>query len=81
VRLISSSSGSNWRVKDFSIQGSNNDSSWDTLYTGQYADSFSWQSFTFENSTAYRYYKINITSLWGAANSAVIGEIQMMETA
>jgi len=52
--------------KDYTIQGSNNDSDWTTLstITGQ-ADNFN-GNVDFTNSTAYRYYKIDITDAYGA---------------
>lgn len=52
------------RVKDFTLDGSNNDSDWDTVYTGQMADNGDTQIFTFSNDVAYRYYRVNVTSTW-----------------
>jgi len=68
------------QVKDFKLQGSNNDSDWDDLHTGQHADDSNWEDYVFSNSTAYRYYRIYITTsfnlLWGTAS---IFETEMME--
>ena len=67
-------------IKDFTIQGSNNDSSWTTLHTGQHTNAIAWEDFVFSNSTEYRYYKIEITSIWsGSDNYTIISEIEMME--
>ena len=49
-------------IKDFKIQGSNNDSDWTDIYTGQQVDNANWQEYTFTNLTSYRYYRIYITS-------------------
>lgn len=73
--------------KDFTLQGSNNDSDWDVIHTGQYTSNLEdnsnvLQEFTFANLTAYRYYKINITTTWRAGDTvAGLNEIEMMEFA
>ena len=49
---------------DFKIQGSNNDSDWDDLKTVSGIPSWGtseWKTWSFSNSTAYRYLKIDIT--------------------
>ena len=67
-------------VKDFTLQGSNNDSDWTTIHTGQQAENENWQDYTFANSTAYRYYMINITSNWRVADDLTgFWETEMME--
>lgn len=66
-------------IKDFILQGSNNDSDWDNIYTGQVAQNNNWQEFTFPNSTAYRYYRFYMTSDWGDPWGASIWEMEMME--
>jgi len=60
----------------FTIDGSNNDSDWTTIYTGNGADSQSWQYFNFRCTTAYRYWRINISSAF-AGTVFSISEIQM----
>jgi len=81
LRLIVAADPDYVRFKDFTLQGSNNDSDWTTVYTGQFPDATTgWYDFEFANSTAYRYYKINITSSWEVdANYAQIYEAEMME--
>ena len=62
----------------FTLQGSNDDSGYTTILTNNLANSTGWQEFTFSNSVAYRYYKINaLTDYVGAVNTY---EIEMMET-
>ena len=72
--------GSPAQVKDFTLQGSNNDSNWTTIYTGQAADNGNWQDFIFTNTIAYRYYLVNITTSYyqPTTNAVSITEIEMM---
>jgi len=69
------------QIKDFKLQGSNNDSDWDDIYTGQAANEDTWQDFTFTNTTTYRYYRVWITSSWYATapNYASTWEFEMKE--
>jgi hypothetical protein len=68
-------------MNDFDFQGSNNDSSWDTIYSGVCTADNGWNEFTFENSVAYRYYRIYFkTGRDGAfVKSARVNEVQLME--
>jgi hypothetical protein len=75
--------GGNASPTAWSFQGSNDNSAWATL------DSRSGQSltngstgypFAFSNSTAYRYYRLYITSIYAGSTAIVINELQMMET-
>lgn len=64
----------------FKLQGSNNDADWDDIKSITDASSDgSWNTWTFPNSTAYRYYRLYRTS--GSTNYFVIYEIEMMEVA
>ena len=69
----------------WTFQGSNNAVAWDTLDT-QTAYSFTGQaksSFPISNTTAYRYYKLLITVVFGQGlgnQYAIIAEMEMMET-
>jgi hypothetical protein len=54
--------------KDFTLQGSNDGSTWTDLdkRTGQRFDSrYITNSYTFNNTTAYRYYRLNVTANYG----------------
>jgi hypothetical protein len=73
--------GSGLTVKDFSLLGSPDDTTWTTVYTGQMANSAGVQTFTFINLMAYRYWKINVTSQWvdpPTSNVCQIFEIEMI---
>jgi hypothetical protein len=63
---------------NFNVTGSNNGVDFDTLYSGSMAATLDWQEFTWVNSTAYRYIKINITSQQNAGDM-VIYEFEAME--
>ena len=75
------SAGENVRLKDFKIQGSNNDSDWTDIHTGQQTNDLGWQDYTFANENAYRYNRIYVTTTWDVGNAGCgIYEIEMMET-
>lgn len=63
----------------FVFAGSNNDSDYTTIYSGEMIESEAWQEFTFSNSTAYRYYRITWSTSWKATNYCAAHEIEMME--
>ncbi len=70
-------------IKDFTVAGSNDDSSYTTLFTGQASDEhveLAPQTFTFSNATAYRFYKINVTSNYRADNYVGFYEVKLYET-
>jgi len=64
----------------WTLQGSNNDSDWDTLdtQTGQSFTQAEKKTYDFFNSTAYLYYKLVVTS-GGAAQYLCIGEFELIE--
>ena len=47
-------------VRDFTLEGSNDDRTWILLFNGTAENSTSLQRFTFSNSTAYRFYRVSI---------------------
>jgi len=68
-------------LKNWTFEGSNNDSSWTTLDT---RSGITWTQaelkiFIFSNSTAYRYYRLNITANQGGNNYGMVQEMEMME--
>lgn len=66
------------RLKTFKLQGSNNDSNWTDIYSGVASQTTGWLEYTFDNSTAYRYYRIYGTDSYSDAFMQ-IGEIELME--
>jgi len=70
-------------LKDFKLQGSNNDSDWTDILDTEFPDDSTeaWHDFHFTNATAYRYYRIiAATANWVAGNNSIqIYEIEMME--
>jgi hypothetical protein len=62
----------------FVFAGSNDNSTWTTLYSGTMLSLTSWQEFTFSNSTAYRYYRIYWSFGWIDSNVSV-SEVEMLE--
>jgi hypothetical protein len=64
--------------KNFTIQGSNNDSTWTDIYTdilpsGTTTETY---TYTFENSTHYLYYRIYFIDNWRADSIIVVNEIR-----
>ncbi len=66
------------RTYNFTTQGSNDGTSWTTLYTGVGADNTSWQYFEFANSTGYRYWRIAISTVYAGVVCSIT-EIAMYE--
>lgn len=67
-------------VKNFTVEGSIDDSSWDLLYTGIIPHTLTpleYSDFTFDNSTDYRYYKLNFSdSDTSDSGRTIINELQ-----
>ena len=67
-------------LKNGYFQGSNDDSSWDNLYTfTNESTSTAWKDFTFTNTTAYRYYRVYFSDAWNTGVPIGIYEVEMME--
>jgi len=69
------------QIKDFKLEGSNNDSVWTELLEGEATWNVVWNEWEFNNAVAYQYYKITITSnhTGGDNTYAGITEIELME--
>ena len=57
-------SGAANRIRAYNLQGSNNGIDFVELWTGENANATQWNEYTFTNTTAYKYYRWNITSRW-----------------
>jgi hypothetical protein len=64
-------------IGDFTVQGSNDDSDYSTIYSGAGAATANWQEFTWSNKSKYRYIKINIVSAPGT--NLIVYEFETME--
>jgi len=62
----------------FTVHGSNNDSDWTELYSGNKTEPAGFQDFTWENSTEYRYIRVTITSVYGG-NHCTVREFEAFE--
>ena len=74
----------NQTMTDWTFSGSNNDSDWTLLDTQSLGGAGSWPSnttktFSFTNTTAYRYYKMDITANTGGTVWLEIRDVQMLE--
>lgn len=72
--------GAGNRVKDFTIAGSNDDSAWTDIYTGQHGDNANREEFSFSNSTSYRYYRFMFTNTWAGVD-VWVREMELFEAA
>lgn len=57
-------SGGSYRIREFTLSGSNDGESWDDLLTEENANSTGWREWGFENTTAYRYYRWTVATRW-----------------
>ena len=64
--------------KNFTIEGSNNDTDWDQLYSGQHPETGGKQTYEFDNETSYAFYRFSITDVWGA-NFVGAFELELFE--
>lgn len=76
-KLVGSYQGVSYNPKTWTIQGSNNNADWTTLHSiiNETWDSLNQvKNYAFQNTTAYRYYKIDITANNGSANYVQLNE-------
>lgn len=67
--------------KDWTFEGSNNDSTWTTLDTQTGVTTWSTgveKSYTFSNGTKYQYYRLNITANNGSGTNLEIDELTIL---
>lgn len=68
-------------VKNFTLAGSNDDSSYTDIHTGLVTSAGGSQSFEFSNATAYRYYRLTCTDNYRADGYVGFWEIYAYELA
>lgn len=59
-------SGASYRIRAYKLEASNDLSNWTELWSGENANATGWNEYTFVNTTAYKYYRWTVTSLWTA---------------
>jgi hypothetical protein len=83
IRILNYYDSNGQQVRDFYFQGSNNDTDYTTIYTGNAAPIClsSWFEFNFENSASYRYYKLVFLNSYRTIDNGVgFWEIEFYET-
>lgn len=72
--------GSNWSPKDYTLEGSNDNVSWTVLdtQTGQGALP-RYEIPIIGSTTAYTYYKLNVTALTGSGVNLVLSELELID--
>jgi len=65
-----------YRIKDFLLQGSNDNINWKELYIGQHPDDGDLHSYAFYNSNSYRYHRLYISSVWTPETYHQVGIIE-----
>ena len=78
VRTKATVSTTDRKYDNFSIEGSNNDSDWDTLLTDNGAQTLDWETWDFANTTKYRYIRMTVTDTHAGTYTRLV-EIEMME--
>lgn len=76
-----SGGGGDIGLKNFQLQGSNDDSAWTTITTQQQQQNENYQEYTFTNTTPYRYYRIYATDQWqGTYQYLSFWELELFES-
>lgn len=69
--------GSSYRPNGFIVQGSNDGSSWDDIYTGASDNTTGWKEFAWDMTESYKYYRWSITSRY--SSYLYIYEIELLQ--
>ncbi len=67
------------QLRTFKLQGSNNNTDWTDIYTNEASQTTGWFEYTFDNPTAYRYYRIYGTDSYSGYLVMQIAEAELME--
>ena len=59
-------SGAAYRLRAYVFEGSNDGTNWTELWSGENPNETGWQEISFENETAYLYYKWSFSSSWSS---------------
>ena len=70
----------NGRLRNFDLEGSNDNSTWAIVYSGTQLSNSNWQEYVFENFVGYRYYRVKCTGPLYTGSNVMITEIEMMES-
>ena len=75
-------SGGNSAIKNFRVEGSNDDSEFTTIYTGIYLNQSGNQSFSFNNNESYLYYRLYILDRYATTSTTIqFVELQYYDSA
>ena len=66
-------------VKAFTLSGSNDDASYDLLYTGLHDNDCDKETYNFSNIVAYRYYKLDFSNSYAGMGIINVAELEMFE--
>lgn len=79
--VVTGATGDQYMINGYSLSGSNDDSNWVAMYSGNFAQSMSRQLVILPMASRlgpFRYYKIDISSLY-TSNNMIIGEIELLQ--
>lgn len=80
IKAADISAGGDIGLKNFEIQGSNDGSAWTTLKAATHAQNENYQEYSFSNMTAYRFYRIYATDMYGTTYAYLsLWEVQLYE--
>lgn len=77
MKIAGHTSGGQCTMNAIVIAGSNDNSTWTTLLSTNHANNTTLQSHTFSNDTAYRWYRVNVTSSYAGDNQGHIKQWQL----
>jgi len=83
ISVTTANDSPNRDPQNYEVFGSNNGVDYTSIGTGTIsciATRFSTRDFTFSNTTAYSFYRVNFTTQCGADNSIQVAEVQLFES-
>jgi hypothetical protein len=79
IRIKPRSTSGDANVKNFRLQGSNDDSTWYDLVSGTHSNNTDWEQWSISLHPGYRYYKLTVDSIYWSGNRASIYEWELKE--